>query len=133
MAFSRNALYYDGAVRVIGFDEANKKSLVAEEKVKGDPKQQTVISEPQPTVTTDPDAYELDQAKKRAKAEGNRNKQKSQGGRGTCVGLPEIVPGRFIQLKKLDKDIDGTYYIKSVNHNLGADGFTTNFSIGGWK
>lgn len=133
VAFARNALYYDGTVRVIGFDEANKKPLVAEEKVKGDPKQQTVISEPQPTVTTDPDAYELEQAKKRAKAEGNRNKQKSQGGRGTCIGLPEIVPGRFIKLNKLDKDIDGTYYIKSVNHNLGADGFTTSFTIGGWK
>lgn len=79
MAFSRNALYYDGTVRVIGFDEANKKSLVAEEKVKGDPNQKAVISEPQPSITTDPDAYELEQAKQRAKAEGKKNKQKSQG------------------------------------------------------
>ena len=133
MSFSRNALYYSGTVKVIGFDEENKKTLVAEEKVKGDPKQKTVISDPQPTVITDPDAFELNQAQKRAKAEGNKNKHKSQGGRGTCVGLPELVPGRFLQLKKLDKDIDGTYYLKNVSHSLGADGFTTSFSIGGWK
>lgn len=133
LSFSRNAMYHDAAVTVVGFDEENKTALVGEVRSKGDDPQKRVISEPQPTVYTEPDAMETAQVKKRAEAEGKKRKRRTQGGRGVCIGLPEIVPGRFIELKKLDKDLDGKYYIKSVDHNLGADGFSTSFSIGGWK
>jgi phage protein D len=133
LSFSRNAMYHDAAIKVVGFDEENKKALVGEATSKGDDPQKSVISQPQPTVYTEPDAVETGQVKNRAETEGKKRKRKTQGGRGLCIGLPEIVPGRFIELKKLDSDLDGKYYIKNVDHNLGADGFSTSFSVGGWK
>lgn len=133
LSFSRNSLYHDAAVKVIGFDEENKKVLTAEAQSKGDDPQKSVIPQPQPTVYTEPDAVETEQVKKRAETEGKKRKRRAQGGRGVCIGLPEIVPGRFIELKKLDKDLDGKYYIKNVEHSLGVDGFSTSFSVGGWK
>lgn len=133
ISFSRNSLYCDSAIKVVGFDEENKKALVGEATCKGDDPQKSVISQPQPTVYTEPDAVETGQVNKRAESESKKRKRRTQGGKGMCIGLPEIVPGRFIELIKLDKNLDGKYYIQSVEHNLGADGFTTSFSIGGWK
>ncbi len=133
LSFSRNAMYLNSDIRVVGFDEKNKEALLGEYKSKSDDDQSDVISEPQPTVFTEPDAGETAQVKRRAESEGKKKKQKTQGGKAVSIGLPEIVPGRFIELKKLDKDIDGKYYVKSVSHSIGGDGFTTSFNIGGWK
>jgi len=133
LSFSRNAMYHNEAIRVIGFNEMNKNVLVAEENVKSSDKQTNVIEEPQPTVFTQPDAQEIAQVNMLANSEGKKRKQKNQGGSGVCIGLPEIVPGRFIELKSLDKDLDNNYYIKTVNHTINSNGFTTKFSVGGWK
>ena len=48
------------------------------------------------------------------------------------MGLPELVPGRFITLGGLDKDLNNDYYIKEVQHDFGSDGFSTRMEIGGW-
>ncbi len=42
-----------------------------------------------------------------------------------CVGIPEIVPGRFIKVKKLGDGLDGNYYILRVNHTIGEDFYST--------
>ena len=44
-----------------------------------------------------------------------------------CVGLPELVPGRFIGLDGVAKNVfDGKYYIYKVKHVLVAGrGFLT--------
>ena len=133
LSFSRNAMYHNAAIRVIGFNEQNKEVLLGEAESKSDDAQTDVIPQPPPTVYTQPDAVEVAQVNKRAESEGKKKKQKTQGGSGTCIGLPEVVPGRFIQLSKLDPDLDNKYYLKSVNHTLGGDGFTTKFNVGGWK
>lgn len=133
LSFSRSALYHDAVVQVIGFDEQNKKALQGEAQSKATDPQTSVVSEPQPTVLAEPDAVETEQVNKRAQTEDKKRRRRAQDGLGTCIGLPEIVPGRFIELKKLDRDLDGKYYVKSVEHNLGADGFTTNFSTEGWR
>ena len=49
------------------------------------------------------------------------------------VGLPELVPGRFVSLKGLDSDLDLDYYIREVRHEIGSDGFSTTLEIGGWE
>lgn len=50
---------------------------------------------------------------------------------GSCIGIPHIVPGRSLTIKKLDDDVDGVYEIMAVEHSIGADGFTTQFELGG--
>ena len=50
---------------------------------------------------------------------------------GTCIGIPQIVPGRSLTIRKLDAWIDGTYEILSVEHRIDENGYTTQFELGG--
>ena len=45
----------------------------------------------------------------------------------TCLGLPEIVPGRWISLKGLAPQLTGKFYIVQVRHVYSPSGFTTEF------
>lgn len=52
-------------------------------------------------------------------------------GRGACIGLPELVPGRYIELDGMGRQINGKYFISKVMHRFGPDGFTTQFEVKG--
>ncbi len=80
----------------------------------------TIIDE---TITT------ADEAKKRAEAELDRRSMTFVQGKGSCIGLPELIPGRYLELKNFDPTIDNNYYITSVKHTFNESGFTTNFSV----
>lgn len=43
------------------------------------------------------------------------------------VGIPEIIPGRFIKLKNFGKPLDNDFYITSVRHLLNNNRFVTRF------
>lgn len=133
LSFTRNSLYQDILVAVIGYDQDNKKALLGEATLKGDDKQKQAIPEPQATVKANPSLSDLKAVNAAAKKEAESRKQHAQGGQGTCIGLPEIVPGRYIKVKKLDGDIDNAYYITKVRHSFGSDGFSTQFETRGWK
>lgn len=45
----------------------------------------------------------------------------------TCIGIPEIGPGRFINIKKFADNVNGKYYITSVRHNMAGGEYTTSF------
>ena len=43
-----------------------------------------------------------------------------------CVGIPDIVPGRFIEVKGMGVPVDNKFYVTTVNHDFtGDDGFST--------
>ena len=46
-------------------------------------------------------------------------------GRGT--GLPELRPGRFVEVSGLSEPVNGTYYVQSVTHTIDETGFETAF------
>ena len=51
-----------------------------------------------------------------------------------CVGIPEIIPGRYIRLTGLDrKYFDGDYYIEEVTHKFSSGGYVTSFETGELK
>lgn len=52
-------------------------------------------------------------------------------GRGACVGLPELIPGRFITIKGLDEDTVGSYFVTKVHHQISREGFYTTFEVKG--
>ena len=54
-------------------------------------------------------------------------------GSGTCVGIPELIPGRFIEIKGLDGDSVGTYFISKVHHRFNQEGYSTQFEVKGAK
>jgi len=80
----------------------------------------TIVDE---TITT------AEEAKKRAEAELDRRSMNFVKGSGTCIGLPELIPGRYLQLKNFDPTIDNDYYITNVTHTFGEGGFTTKFNV----
>lgn len=44
-----------------------------------------------------------------------------------CIGIPEIGPGRFIEIEGMSQVVNGKYYVTQVRHTLGLDGFRTRF------
>jgi len=39
-----------------------------------------------------------------------------------CVGIPELVPGRFVEVKGMGVPVDNKFYITTVNHDFTNDG-----------
>ena len=54
-------------------------------------------------------------------------------GSGECVGIPELIPGRYIKIDGGDKNTNGTYFLSRVSHRFRPDGYTTAFEIKGAK
>ncbi len=54
-------------------------------------------------------------------------------GEGECIGLPELIPGRYIKIDGGDKDTNGTYFITKVCHRFTMDEYTTAFEVKGAK
>ncbi|MBQ9347598.1 MAG: phage late control D family protein, partial [Oscillibacter sp.] len=52
-------------------------------------------------------------------------------GRGACVGLPELIPGRYVKIENGDKRLNGTYFVTKVRHRFSPDGFITEFEVKG--
>lgn len=54
--------------------------------------------------------------------------------RGTCVGIPDILPGVGISYKNVDSKWDGkTYYVDTATHTLNSSGYTVSFTTKGWS
>lgn len=132
ISFRKNSLYKDTAIQVLGYS-MNKDQVTAKATAVSDSKAVKPISQTQMKTIIVPNMSDKTKAEKRAKREAEKEKEKSQQGNGQCIGLPQIVPGRYITLGKLDSTIDGSYYVSQVEHSIGADGFVTSFEIGGYK
>ncbi len=79
------------------------------------------IQQPEAFVRTMAQAQYLSQARM-------EERQRQAGGlTGRSVGLPELRPGRFIEVTNLSKPLNGTYYVRTVRHILDETGFETWF------
>jgi phage protein D len=55
-------------------------------------------------------------------------------GRGRCIGLPELIPGRYITLEGMDSATNGDYFIEKVRHVFSSEeGYFTEFEVKGAK
>ena len=54
-------------------------------------------------------------------------------GEGECLGLPELIPGRYLEIDGGDDTTNGTYFITKVIHKFNQDGYTTVFEVKGAK
>lgn len=48
----------------------------------------------------------------------------------TCIGIPELAPGRFIKVSKLSSVADRKYYVQNVRHVLDEEGYVTYIKAG---
>lgn len=54
-------------------------------------------------------------------------------GKGTCVGIPELIPGRYVTIAGLDGDTEGDYFLTQVHHRFSSNGYFTEFAVKGAK
>ncbi len=73
------------------------------------------------------------EAKERAQALLNELSMDFVRGEMEIAGIPKIIPGRFITVAKVNKDMNMDYFITHVVHHLDKDGFTTTIGFGGNK
>lgn len=53
---------------------------------------------------------------------------------GYCIGIPEIIPGRCLRIKGIRPELDSRkFWVDSVLHRIGKNGFSTEFFIKGWE
>jgi phage protein D len=75
-------------------------------------------------VATPEECQQLAQAKFNARAMGFVQ------GKGRCIGIPELIPGRYITLDGMDSRANGDYFIQKVTHEYSSEqGYFTNFEV----
>jgi len=133
LSFSVMSGYLDMKVVVSGYDPEAQETVSATVAAKSKDSQSAVISSPPEIYFVDPDADSQEKAKIRANAIAERELNMTCSGNGKLVGLPEVVPGRFLEVESLDSMVNKKYYITEVVHTIDTESFTTTFEIGGWK
>ena len=131
--FSRRASYENQKITVMGFDPASGKGVEGTASSKASDRQTDVLGGPGERLVTDLSCTSSSRARERAEALAAGFLARKQKADAVCVGLPEIVPGRFIRLSRVDSVMNQKYYITEVTHTLDSEGFFTNVSMEGWE
>lgn len=50
-------------------------------------------------------------------------------GEGSCVGIPELIAGRYVKIDSDDPTMKGKYFLTKVRHSFTMDGYTTSFEF----
>ena len=50
-------------------------------------------------------------------------------GSGSCIGMPQLHAGGYVQIWGVGKRFSGRYKLSRVNHTIGAEGYTTKFEV----
>jgi phage protein D/phage baseplate assembly protein gpV len=50
-------------------------------------------------------------------------------GQGSCVGLPSLAAGQYVEIRGVGKRFSGTYRVRKVTHRLDSSGLRTEFVI----
>ncbi len=130
LSLSVSHCYKDLKIEVIGVDDTEE-IVKGSANVTANASQKKLIS-PSPVYTvTDPYADTKDKAVTRAEIIARRERERASVGHGSTLGLPEIVPGRYIEVENVDSMFDKKYYITEVTHVFTNDTFVTQFEAGG--
>lgn len=54
-------------------------------------------------------------------------------GKGRCIGIPELIPGRYLKIDGGSPESNGTYFLSQVRHLFSGEGYITEFEIKGAK
>lgn len=75
----------------------------------------------------DPTVRTMAQAQYLAKERMKERQRRSSMLLGQCTGIPELRPGRFVQVTGLNEQVNGSYYLQTVTHTIDETGFETSF------
>lgn len=129
LSFGYSADYLNKEIVVIGYNDDKKEAVKYSKTIKSSEKQSNLYKTKHMIIRAD--IKSTAEAVKETTRVMLEQKQRKMEGSGSCVGMPQIVPGRFIRITGLDSRVDGLHYITEATHKLSMSGYTTDISIGG--
>lgn len=124
--------YLDVSVQVTGYNRFEQ-TVYTGTAAAASAESQTTLITPSPAATlSDPDADSQEKVTLRAEYLAEQEIENAKYGKGITIGLPELVPGRFVEVVGLEEMANRKYYMKEVRHTIREGYFTTEFDIGGW-
>ena len=134
LALKTDEWYRDLNIEVVGYDADQQKTVSGKASVKTPFSMKKLIGNTPELYLTDPAMDTVSKAKDKAQSIADKLEYKAKTGQGMTIGIPEIVPGRYITVKSLDKDLcDHKFYLKSVIHEINGTDYKTMFDIEGWE
>lgn len=130
ISFSQTPCYVDYEIEVRGNLRGSGEKFVETRTVSCGGAMKHARQKKNKIVVTLTDIASVEELQKRADLEVRQRMEQAQAGSGTCLGNPVLLPGRCVEIKGLEETVDGDYYLESVSHSFGSDGFTTDFSAG---
>lgn len=124
--------YTDLQVNVTGYSQKEQNTVTASASAKSTEAQSSLMTQTPIHNIVDPEADTQDKADLRARAYADGRVAMGQNGRGVCVGLPELVPGRYVEIAIPEEMANKKFYITNVTHKIDQEGFSTEFETGGW-
>ncbi|MBR5089301.1 MAG: hypothetical protein IK093_07730 [Ruminiclostridium sp.] len=124
--------YLDTEIEVIGYDPKNSVSISSKATVKSSEQQTPVLTPAQKQFFIDADADSEEKAKIRVCSISDKLKRESCYAEGELIGIPEIVPGRYLQVDEIDEIANKSYYLTEVTHHINSSTFRTLFEAKGW-
>ena len=87
---------------------------------------------PKKTVQTyiDHSVSSEEEAKSVAEAHMSRLSNDWATGKLECIGIPELVPGKVIEIEGFGEPYDRTYYVNKAMHVIGEEGYVTQCELG---
>ena len=134
LALKTDEAYRDLNIEVVGYDADQQMTVTGKASVKTPLLMSKLIGDTPEYYLTDPAMDTVSKAKDKAQTIADKLEYKAKTGQGMTIGIPEIVPGRYITVKSLDKDLcDHKFYLKNVIHEINGDDYKTMFDIEGWE
>ena len=124
-------IYTDLKVDVTGYNQQEQNIITASATARSTEAQSSLFTKTPVHNIVDPEADTQDKADMRAQAYAGGRLSLGQNGKGVCLGLPELVPGRFVEIAMLEQMANKKFYINKVTHRIGEEGFVTEFEAGG--
>lgn len=132
-SFRRSASYLNQKIQFLGQELGTDKALKGEALAKSSGQQVSALSDPGLVVESAPDCHSETELKRRAENRARELEDMNSRAYASCVGLAEIVPGRYINIDCVDGSVDRKYYVTGVTHSYSMGGFVTSMEIEGWK
>lgn len=130
-SFRRSPVYLNQKIRFLGREEGNSRQISGEAVAKSKDEQVSALSDAGLYVETAADCRSADKLRQRAENRAAEQRDRNNKASATTVGLPELVPGRYVQIDGVDKSVNGKYYVTSVTHSYSPGGFTTSLELEG--
>lgn len=124
--------YLDMNIEVMGFHVQEQMTYVKTAVAQSEEPQKTLVSPKPVWHISDPSADNQDKVSQQAETIAKNQIEQAKAGKIMTIGIPELVPGRFLEVVKVEPMVNRKYYLSEVRHNIDSNYYVTECEIGGW-